>query len=389
MWILEGSTYFPTSEFSTFPNPGKGVFNLEEVSNGLGGRRLGLRLICDHFEFPFKVYNLGTEEFKKKIIKTWNSEYFIKGGQNLGVLLTGTKGGGKSIDAKLLCNMLDLPVIIIGSYIKGMVDFISGLDFEAIILLDEAEKCWPVDNDDASQELLRTMDGAINRSRKLYILTTNTMDFNENLIGRPGRIRYMKRYDRISIEAVNEYLEQNLINKDLTTDIVNIIDSLAISTIDTLKALVDEANIHGDLMGESDLNLTYEMVRFTIHYIQVEDTMGEESYRSACDILRKVWEIEKTDFSTVLNLPIERAIKSEESKKYSYLDQYLTAKCGLEEFTCSIRGSSNISVGMNLVSNYSNDSFTITGPRNSEGWYDGLFHTRGKAIKVKLIIERS
>ena len=58
--------------------------------------------------------------------------------------------------------------------------------------------------------LLSLIDGVYNNSRKLYILTTNRLTVNENLIGRPGRIRYIQEFRNLPVEAIKEYCADNL-----------------------------------------------------------------------------------------------------------------------------------------------------------------------------------
>lgn len=61
-----------------------------------------------------------------------------------------------------------------------MVSFIQQLDFECIVLIDEAEKTFK--RGESDEVLLKLIDGVYNRSRKLYILTTNTLNVNENYL---------------------------------------------------------------------------------------------------------------------------------------------------------------------------------------------------------------
>lgn len=254
-WINEGGIFYPVGDFKLYPSPGPGIFNLTKSPNPMDGR-IGLVKVANQFEFPFKIYDLGIEGFIQKVRDTWNNEYFESKKQNLGVILNGVKGTGKTIASKILCNELELPVVIIPGYIQGMVEFISSLEFECVVFLDEAEKMFDEDDLEASQALLKVIDGAINRSRKLYVLTTNSLNLNENLLGRPGRIRYIKQFDNISLSCVEDYLKDNLLDPEKKNEILDVVDSLEVSTIDTLRALVDEINIHGTLKDLTELNLT-------------------------------------------------------------------------------------------------------------------------------------
>lgn len=184
-WIDECGTLFPI-DGNTVLYPSSGIF---ELYQGKGqDKRVGLKKLSEKFEFNHKIYDVGCDNLFDIIQKTWESDKFVEENKNLGVIFTGYKGTGKSVGAKLLCNRLDIPVIIIpDNEIEGMVSFIQQLDFECIVLIDEAEKTFK--RGESDEVLLKLIDGVYNRSRKLYILTTNTLNVNENLLGRPGRIR--------------------------------------------------------------------------------------------------------------------------------------------------------------------------------------------------------
>ena len=187
-WVNENGIYFPISgDTKLLRTPGKGVFNVVQSPNPMDAR-IGLQRIGDVFEFNFKIYELGCEEMLQIIKKTWESDVFVEGEKNLGVIFNGIKGTGKTLSAKLLCNALGLPVLIVQSPYEGLVNFLQSLCFECVVFIDEAEKTFKMGEDD--DVLLRLIDGVYNQTRKLYILTTNQLTLNDNLLGRPGRIRY-------------------------------------------------------------------------------------------------------------------------------------------------------------------------------------------------------
>ena len=254
-WINEGGIYYPISgNTKLLRTPGDGVFNLVKSSNPMDAR-LGLQRIADKFEFNFKIYELGCDEMLQTIKKTWESDVFIEGEKNLGVIFNGLKGTGKTLSAKLLCNALNLPVVIVQHPYEGLVNFLQSLCFECIVFIDEAEKTFKKGEDD--DVLLRLIDGVYNQSRKLYILTTNQLTLNDNLLGRPGRIRYRFEFGNLLPKAVTDYIDDNLRPQyaDQRTKIIEQVDLLEISTIDILKALVDEVNIHGCLPENRCLNI--------------------------------------------------------------------------------------------------------------------------------------
>ena len=248
-WINNNGILYPILGYATLlPTPGNGVFRIyEDILTG----RLGLEKIDETFTFDFKIYDLDCEQFMQRIIKTWSSELFINSNKNLGVIFNGLKGTGRTIAAKLLSNRIGLPVIIISKPIKGMLEFIQSLCFECIIFIDEAEKTFKGEQ----EVLLKMIDGVYNSTRKLYLLTTNKLTVDENLLGRPGRIRYIKEFGNLSIKAVNEVIDDNLSDPALKADILKLVDTLEISTIDILRAIIDECNIMGEVPSDKELNI--------------------------------------------------------------------------------------------------------------------------------------
>ncbi len=248
-WINEGGILYPIPGYaSLLTSPGNGIFRIYENPQT---KRLGLEKIDDTFRFSFKIYDLDCEDIMSKIIRVWTSGLFRESNKNLGVIFNGVKGTGKTIAAKLLCNRIGLPVIVISKPVDGMLEFIQSLHFEGIILIDEAEKTFNEDRD----ILLKMIDGVYNDMRKLYILTTNKLAIDENLLGRPGRIRYIKEFSNLSAKAVNDVIDDNLNDASLKEEVLKVVDSLEISTIDILKAIIDECNIMGVVPSDSTLNI--------------------------------------------------------------------------------------------------------------------------------------
>ena len=280
-WVNEGGIYFPISgDTVLLKTPGKGVFNVVKSSNPMDAR-IGLQRIGDTFEFNFKIYELGCEEMLRIIKRTWESDVFVEGKKNLGVIFNGLKGTGKTLSAKLLCNALDLPVLIVQSPYDGLVNFLQTLCFECVVFIDEAEKTFKMGEDDDA--LLRLIDGVYNQTRKLYVLTTNQLTLNDNLLGRPGRIRYRFEFGNLQPKAVKDYLDDNLLLEyaDQRESILEQVDLLEISTIDILKALVDEVNIHGHLPEIQCLNIPTAKYAFEI--LEFHDL---QSYADKEEVLR-------------------------------------------------------------------------------------------------------
>ena len=257
-WINEGGVLFPIPGSATLlSTPGNGVFRIY-VDARTG--RIGLEKIAESFIVNFKVYGTEGKAINDHIIHTWNSDVFQKSGKNLGVIFNGLKGTGKTIAAKQLCNRLGLPTIVVSKPVDGLLEFIQALNFEAAVLIDEAEKTF----DEESEILLKMIDGVYNHRRKLYILTTNELMLDDNLIGRPGRIRYVKQFGNLELDVINEVIADTLADKSLADGLIKLVNSLEISTIDILKSLIEECNITGRIPDPKLFNVPLSKLKLRL-----------------------------------------------------------------------------------------------------------------------------
>ena len=257
-WINEGGVLFPIPGSATLlSTPGNGVFRIY-VDARTG--RIGLEKIAESFIVNFKVYGTEGKAINDHIIHTWNSDVFQKSCKNLGVIFNGLKGTGKTIAAKQLCNRLGLPTIVVSKPVDGLLEFIQALNFEAAVLIDEAEKTF----DEESEILLKMIDGVYNHRRKLYILTTNELTLDDNLIGRPGRIRYVKQFENLELDVINEVIADTLEDKSLADGLIRLVNSLEISTIDILKSLIEECNITGRIPDPNLFNVPLSKLKLRL-----------------------------------------------------------------------------------------------------------------------------
>ena len=171
---------------------------------------------------------------------------------NLGVLLSGGRGLGKTLTTRLVIEQLkdDYPVVVISEYINGMADFLSHLK-NTVILMDEFEKFMSgnVNGDDNAKEqtkqesILSILDGNTGSAGNLYLLTVNnTYRLDENLISRPGRIRYHYTYESENATVVRAYCEDNLNDKSKIEEVVSVLGSTKYVSMDIISSFVDELN---------------------------------------------------------------------------------------------------------------------------------------------------
>ena len=210
-----------------------GVYTL---SKGMFG--FYLEKLEDKFEFEYKLYGLETNLINR-VKKTWDTQ-----NKNLGVLLNGIKGTGKTVTAKVIANQSNLPVILVTNNPEsgGIPEFLSTIEQDVVVFIDEYEKIFGEEAD-----LLTVMDGVLNSEfRRLFLLTTNKTYINDNLLQRPSRIRYYKTFKDLTPAVICEIVDDLLIHKQFRDETISAISNLEIITIDIVKAVVDEVNIHSE-----------------------------------------------------------------------------------------------------------------------------------------------
>lgn len=215
------------------------------VQNPISGE-IFLERIGDEFTFGFKLYGLD-EKLITHVLNTYNKQ---ETKHNLGVLLNGAKGTGKTVTAKYLANRLGLPVIVCDRPFPGLANFLASIDHDCVFFFDEFEKNFRLqcgnDEDCAGEDLLSIMDGVYSGNCcHVFLLTTNELRVNDNLLSRPSRIRYLKSFgDVIDRKILEEYIDDNLNNKEYKDEILDFVDTLTMATIDIVKSIVDEVNLH-------------------------------------------------------------------------------------------------------------------------------------------------
>jgi hypothetical protein len=226
-----------------------------------------------------KIYG-STPKKVEKVLRAFEAT-----DRNFGVILSGKKGIGKSLFARLLANKAidyDLPLIIVSEYIPGIANFLSSIEQEVIVFFDEFEKTFgSKDDGDPQEEMLSLFDG-VDGGKKLFVITCNEISrLNSYLLNRPGRFHYhfilgnpnpdeIKEYMTDKLKPEYHYHIKRLIGFSMNVDL----------TYDVLRAIAFELNM-GYSFEETlmDLNIgKEESPKYTIRIEFVDGTFVETQH---------------------------------------------------------------------------------------------------------------
>lgn len=235
-FIHRGNTYTPTTEaalqistklpagvFTVAYNKMQDIYYLEEI---------------EVFQMPAKLYG-NVASRAERIMTTFRDRT-----SSTGVLLSGEKGSGKSLLAKVLaCKNLEAgnPCVVINQPWRGegFNQLIQQLDQHATILFDEFEKTY---DREQQEELLTLLDGVYS-TKKLFLFTANDVyRIDQFMRNRPGRVFYNIEFGSLEREFIFEYCTERLINKEYVEAVCQLATLFDQFNFDMLQSLVEEMN---------------------------------------------------------------------------------------------------------------------------------------------------
>lgn len=199
----------------------------------------------DDFKPIGKVYG----DYDRTVDRILNT-FIDREGKNLGVLLSGIKGSGKTLTSKMLSVQLakrfGYATIIVnkGYDASSLAAFLHSIDVPCMVIFDEFDKVYSWrEEDGASQSgLLDILDGVF-ESRKLFVMSCNELrNINPYFFSRPGRIYYHFRYGSLSEGVISQYCDDNLRKKKWKPEVLKLATFVSGMTFDILKAIVEETN---------------------------------------------------------------------------------------------------------------------------------------------------
>lgn len=222
------------------------------------------------FEIPeTKIYGQHLDKVKKVL----NS--MDKMNRNLGVILSGDKGIGKSLFSKCLglkARKKGIPVILVNEYHEGIANFLEEIEQTVMILFDEYDKTFDEKKHNCQAEMLSLFDG-VSAGKKLFVITCNEIQsLSQYLINRPGRFHYHFRFLYPTADEIRDYMEDKL-DKQYYDEIENVIAFSVRMNLnyDCLRSIAFELN-NGLKFQEAinDLNIIrisqYKNIRIIVEF---------------------------------------------------------------------------------------------------------------------------
>jgi hypothetical protein len=236
-----------------------------------------------------------------------------------GVMLSGEKGSGKTLLARMLsqrCRELhNMPTIMITKPVSGnaLMALLSELSQPYMLFIDEFEKLYSgtKDGDGGSQaDLLTLFDGA-SVNQRLIVITVNELGrVNDYLRNRPGRFYYHMTYHGLDEAFIRDYCDENLTDKAKADGVVGVSMMFSAFNFDMLQALVEEMNRYDEPANEviKYLNVTphKESLSWDITEYRCTKAYQEQWFKDMTAYTSKVKAIEKEGPITKIEVAVNK-----------------------------------------------------------------------------------
>lgn len=231
-------------------------------------------------------------EYPNKIDKIING--FSHVNRNMGVIMSGDKGLGKSLSAKILCNRFlaqGYPIILCDKYLDKLSSLLHSINQTCIVFFDEFDKIFTYQSEinnsksDKPQEQFLSLFDGTDSNKKMFLITCNDIfRLNNFFINRPGRFHYNISFEYPTKEEVREYMQDNIL-KEYHNDIEEIVKFSERTSLnyDSLRAISFEVNL-GVPFKEAIKDLNILNTEDNSYKITIHLTNGDSSYIYEDDI---------------------------------------------------------------------------------------------------------
>lgn len=283
-YLRRGDKFFLTNESATEVHPklppGFYTVDCSEV--------LGYYFeVAKPFELPPRYY--GELNGLRERIKTTFKHRLETQHRGTGVKLSGEKGSGKSLLAKVISTDLvaeGLPVVMVNFpfHDDKFKRLISSLG-PAVIIFDEFEKTYA--RREHQDDLLTLLDGVYVTQGLFFVVINEENKLTDALQNRPNRLFYSIEYKGLSTEFITDYCNENLIRKDHLTSVLSVVAFFVNFNFDMLQGLVEEMNRYNEsaihsvkyLNVKNDIFRAHELYKVTATYNGKELKLGSNSAR--------------------------------------------------------------------------------------------------------------
>ena len=203
---------------------------------------------------PSKVYL--TEDDKTFIHRV--NTYFEKTSKlSTGVMLSGIKGTGKTVMAKVIARNSGLPVIVVNEDFptSKINDFFCKFSHPVAVIFDEVDKHWD------TEDLLGWLDGVQTNAKKLVLFTCNNEDrVNSYLKDRCSRVRYNRHFEaNDNARFLKEILkDKGIAENDIEETYDFVVSNFNLLSIDNILSFIDEKLMFSELSNKDilkDMNI--------------------------------------------------------------------------------------------------------------------------------------
>lgn len=239
------------------------------------------------FNLPTKLYGDVIKD-SNRIIGTFHQRQSIP----TGVLLSGEKGSGKTLLAKTICTSAlskNIPVIVVNFSANGedFNTFLAQFNQPIVVLFDEFEKVYAKKEDQVG--LLTLFDG-VYAGHRLYLFTVNdSFGLNTHFFNRPGRFYYYMEFSGIEEKFIREYCADNLKDKKLIDNIVQMSLLYKAFNFDMLQAVVEESNRYNEPLVEIVKYLNVKPTFTDLYSFDIEARFKDYTLRAGEKVYPTSW----------------------------------------------------------------------------------------------------